>query len=117
MAPHWPETSYFNIYVVIGFDGQQQNAGGLMGYARFPDSYDYFYESFMKVATLKNLNDTTLTHELGHAFDYTILFRGSTIPTRPLVLQILTVRQMETEFVILHHREACMELLFRVIPV
>lgn len=76
MAPHWPETSYFNIYVVIGFDGQQQNAGGLMGYARFPDSYDYFYESFMKVATLKNLNDTTLTHELGHAFGLYHTFQG-----------------------------------------
>ncbi|MDG4652668.1 zinc-dependent metalloprotease [Chryseobacterium arthrosphaerae] len=76
MAPHWPETSYFNIYVVIGFDGQQQNAGGLMGYARFPDSYDYFYESFMKVATLKNLHDTTLTHELGHAFGLYHTFQG-----------------------------------------
>ncbi|MCJ7933576.1 MAG: GEVED domain-containing protein [Chryseobacterium sp.] len=76
LAPHWPETSYFNIYIVIGFDGQQQNAGGLMGYARFPDSYDYFYESFMKVATLKNLNDTTLTHELGHAFGLYHTFQG-----------------------------------------
>ncbi|HAO29347.1 MAG TPA: secretion protein, partial [Chryseobacterium indologenes] len=45
LAPHWPETSYFNIYVVIGFNGQQQNSGGLMGYARFPETYDYFYES------------------------------------------------------------------------
>ncbi|NML68450.1 T9SS type A sorting domain-containing protein [Chryseobacterium sp. RP-3-3] len=76
LAPHWPETSYFNIYVVIGFDGQQQNAGGLMGYARFPESYDYFYESFMKVATLKNQNDTTLTHELGHAFGLYHTFQG-----------------------------------------
>jgi hypothetical protein len=76
MAPHWPETSYFNIYVVIGFDGQQQNAGGLMGYARFPETYDYFYESFMKVATLKNQNDTTLTHELGHAFGLYHTFQG-----------------------------------------
>lgn len=76
LAPHWPETSYFNIYVVIGFNGQQQNAGGLMGYARFPESYDYFYESFMKVATLKNQNDTTLTHELGHAFGLYHTFQG-----------------------------------------
>ncbi|GEN69648.1 zinc-dependent metalloprotease [Chryseobacterium rhizosphaerae] len=76
LAPHWPETSYFNIYVVIGFDGQQQNAGGLMGYARFPETYDYFYESFMKVATLKNQNDTTLTHELGHAFGLYHTFQG-----------------------------------------
>lgn len=76
LAPHWPESSYFNIYVVIGFNGQQLNAGGLMGYARFPDTYDYFYESFMKVATIKNLNDTTLTHELGHAFGLYHTFEG-----------------------------------------
>ena len=36
LAPHWPENSYFNIYVVIGFDGQQQLSYGLMGYAAFP---------------------------------------------------------------------------------
>ncbi|EJL72053.1 zinc-dependent metalloprotease [Chryseobacterium populi] len=76
LAPHWPETSYFNIYVVIGFDGQQQLSYGLMGYAMFPDSYDYSYESFMKVATIKNLNDTTLTHELGHAFGLYHTFQG-----------------------------------------
>ncbi|MDH6251240.1 hypothetical protein M2347_000967 [Chryseobacterium sp. H1D6B] len=76
LAPHWPENSYFNIYVVIGFDGQQQLTYGLMGYAMFPDSYDYSYESFMKVATIKNLNDTTLTHELGHAFGLYHTFQG-----------------------------------------
>ncbi|REC62705.1 secretion protein [Chryseobacterium pennae] len=76
LAPHWPESSYFNIYVIIGFNGQQLNSGGLMGYARFPDTYDYFYESFMKVATIKNQNDTTLTHELGHAFGLYHTFQG-----------------------------------------
>jgi hypothetical protein len=76
IAPHWPENSYFNIYVVIGFDGQQQLSYGLMGYAMFPDSYDYSYESFMKVATIKNQNDTTLTHELGHAFGLYHTFQG-----------------------------------------
>jgi hypothetical protein len=76
LAPHWPENSYFNIYVVIGFDGQQQLSYGLMGYAMFPDSYDYDYESFMKVATIKNSNDTTLTHELGHAFGLYHTFQG-----------------------------------------
>ena len=76
LAPHWPENSYFNIYVVIGFDGQQQLSYGLMGYAAFPTSYDYDYESFMKVATIKNQNDTTLTHELGHAFGLYHTFQG-----------------------------------------
>ncbi|WP_027381203.1 zinc-dependent metalloprotease [Chryseobacterium daeguense] len=76
IAPHWPENSYFNIYVVIGFDGQQQLSYGLMGYAMFPDAYDYSYESFMKVATIKNANDTTLTHELGHAFGLYHTFQG-----------------------------------------
>lgn len=76
LAPHWPENSYFNIYVVIGFNGQQQLTYGLMGYAAFPSSYDYDYESFMKVATIKNQNDTTLTHELGHAFGLYHTFQG-----------------------------------------
>lgn len=76
VAPHWPENSYFNIYVVIGFDGQQQLSYGLMGYAAFPETYDYSYESFMKVATIKNSNDTTLTHELGHAFGLYHTFQG-----------------------------------------
>lgn len=76
LAPHWPENSYFNIYVVIGFDGQQHLSYGLMGYAAFPTSYDYDYESFMKVATIKNTNDTTLTHELGHAFGLYHTFQG-----------------------------------------
>ncbi|KPH12241.1 GEVED domain-containing protein [Chryseobacterium sp. ERMR1:04] len=76
LAPHWPETSYFNIYVVTGFDGQQLLSYGLMGYAMFPDAYDYSYESFMKVATIKNSNDTTLTHELGHAFGLYHTFQG-----------------------------------------
>ncbi|WP_267406888.1 MULTISPECIES: GEVED domain-containing protein [unclassified Chryseobacterium] len=76
LAPHWPETSYFNIYVVIGFDGQQQLSYGLMGYAAFPDTYDFSYESFMKVATIKNQNNTTFPHELGHAFGLLHTFQG-----------------------------------------
>lgn len=76
LAPHWPENSYFNIYVVTGFDGQHQLNYGLMGYAAFPSSYDFNYESFMKVATIKNQNDTTLTHELGHAFGLYHTFQG-----------------------------------------
>ncbi|WP_449401379.1 zinc-dependent metalloprotease [Chryseobacterium wanjuense] len=58
------------------FDGQQQLTYGLMGYAMFPDAYDFSYESFMKVATIKNTNDTTLTHELGHAFGLFHTFQG-----------------------------------------
>lgn len=76
LAPHWPESSYFNIYVVIGFDGQQQLSYGLMGYASFPTNYDYNYDSFMKVATIKNTHDTTLTHEMGHAFGLYHTFQG-----------------------------------------
>lgn len=76
LAPHWPESSYFNIYLVIGFNGQQQQSNGLMGFASFPESFDNRYDSFMKVATLRNQDDITLAHELGHAFGLLHTFQG-----------------------------------------
>lgn len=76
LAPHWPETSYFNIYLVIGFDGDITNYG-LMGWAYFPTGNWDNYESFMKVATVTNANDSTLAHEFGHALGLYHPFDGA----------------------------------------
>lgn len=76
LAPHWPENSYFNIYLVIGFDGDIANYG-LMGWAYMPTVSLDNYESFMKVATVTNANDSTLVHEFGHALGLYHPFNGA----------------------------------------
>ena len=76
LAPHWPENSYFNIYVIIGFDGDKSTFG-LMGYCGFPTNPDAFYDSFMKVTVVTNVNDTTLAHEFGHGLGLNHTFNGA----------------------------------------
>lgn len=65
LSPHWPENSYFNIYIVLGFDGDKSTYG-LMGWCGYPTNPDYAYESFMKVTVVTNNNDSTMAHEFGH---------------------------------------------------
>ncbi len=65
LSPHWNESSYFNIYVVTTFDANTTTYG-LVGWAGLPTNSDAYYDSFMKVAVVKNLNSTTLAHEFGH---------------------------------------------------
>lgn len=65
LSPHWNESSYFNIYVVTTFDANTTTYG-LMGWCSYPTNSDYYYDSFMKIATLKNKDGTTLAHEFGH---------------------------------------------------
>ncbi|MDQ0068058.1 zinc-dependent metalloprotease [Chryseobacterium lathyri] len=67
LAPHWPEASYFNIYVITTFDGSTTPNAGLMGFAAFPNNLDSNYESFMKTGVVTNPHDTTFAHEFGHA--------------------------------------------------
>lgn len=67
LAPHWPEASYFNIYVISTFDGSTSANSGLMGFAAFPNNLDSNYESFMKSGVVTNAHDTTFAHEFGHA--------------------------------------------------
>lgn len=67
LAPHWPEDSYFNIYVISTFDGSTSPNSGLMGFAAFPLNYNQNYESFMKSGVVTNPHDTTFAHEFGHA--------------------------------------------------
>lgn len=77
LAPHWPEGSYFNIYVIIGFDGDKSNYG-LMGWCGYPTNSDDYYESFMKVTVVTNPNSTTLAHEFGHGMGLKHTFDGAT---------------------------------------
>lgn len=76
LAPHWPEASYFNIYLISMFDGDPTPNAGLMGFAAFPNSADNQYESFMKAGTVTNLHDTTFAHEFGHAMGLYHTFQG-----------------------------------------
>lgn len=83
IAPHWPESSYFNIYIVIGFDGDKSTYG-LMGWAGLPTNSNSSYESFMKATVVTNSNDSTLAHEFGHSLGLYHPFDGaSTMPTSP----------------------------------
>lgn len=66
LAPHWQESSYYNIYVVTGFDGNFRY-DGTVGWAYDPTVPDSFYETVMKVAVLRQNGDSTLAHEFGHS--------------------------------------------------
>ncbi|MDH6251257.1 hypothetical protein M2347_000984 [Chryseobacterium sp. H1D6B] len=76
LAPHWPEASYFNIYVISTFDAEASLNSGLMGFAAFPNSPDSGYESFMKSGVVTNAHDTTFAHEFGHAMGLYHTFQG-----------------------------------------
>ncbi|QDP84726.1 T9SS type A sorting domain-containing protein [Chryseobacterium sp. SNU WT5] len=76
LAPHWPEQSYFNIYVILGFDGDKSTYG-LMGWCGYPTNPDAYYESFMKVKVVTNVHDSTLAHEFGHGMGLKHTFEGA----------------------------------------
>lgn len=65
IAPHWPEASYFNIYIMNKVDGGGQY--GIMGWAGLPQNADANYESFMKSFVVTLQDDITLAHEFGHS--------------------------------------------------
>ncbi len=76
LSPHWAESAYFNIYIVLGFDGDK-GTSGLMGWCSFPSNPDSDYDSFMRVAVVTNNNDTTLAHEFGHGIGLDHVFEGA----------------------------------------
>lgn len=65
IAPHWPESSYFNIYIINKVDGGGQY--GIMGWAGLPTNPDSSFESFMKSFVVTLQDDITLAHEFGHS--------------------------------------------------
>lgn len=83
LAPHWPEASYFNIYVISMFDGDTSPNSGLMGFAAFPNNVDANYESFMKSGVVTNAHDTTFAHEFGHAMGLYHTFQGGNATGAP----------------------------------
>ncbi|WP_419869637.1 GEVED domain-containing protein [Chryseobacterium sp. CT-SW4] len=83
IAPHWPETAYFNIYIVSMFDGDTTPNAGLMGWAAFPNNLDVNYESFMKSGVVTNAHDTTLAHEFGHAMGLYHTFQDGNYAAQP----------------------------------
>jgi len=85
----WPNTTYYNIWVVAGIDGNM-GGGGVQGFAYFPgasssvDGAVILYNSFgydpggvlgYNLKSYTQLNVTTL-HELGHAFNLYHTFEG-----------------------------------------
>lgn len=94
----WPNSTYYNIWVVAGIDGNM-GGGGVQGFAYFPgasssiDGAVILYNSFgydptgtlgYNLKSYTNRNVTTI-HELGHAFNLYHTFEGdgsgSTCPT------------------------------------
>lgn len=74
-APHWPESSYYNIYIVTSIDGDSGEYG-TTGWARYPTVPWYMYDTMMKASVVTRNNGSTLAHEFGHAIGLYHPFRG-----------------------------------------
>ncbi len=75
-VPHWSEKSYYNIYLITGFDDNFGN-GGIMGYATYCTVPAQQYHSFMKVVCPTVDDSNTLAHEFGHALGLMHTFEGA----------------------------------------
>jgi len=64
----WPSSDYYNIWVVNTIDSAE-------GFAMFPGSSASTDGTMIRVNSINNLT-TTLTHELGHAFNFYHAFEG-----------------------------------------
>ncbi len=75
LAPHWPEDTYYNIYLVTGIDNNFSTTG-TMGYANYCDVPDAYYHAFMKASVVNIPNNITLAHEFGHSLGLKHTFEG-----------------------------------------
>ncbi len=76
LAPQWDESSYYNMYIVAGFDGNFTNYG-LMGYAGYPTNPDTHFRTVMKAPVVTKPNSKTLAHEFGHSLGLKHTFDGA----------------------------------------
>jgi PKD repeat protein len=75
-ASRWDPTSYYNIYLITEFDNN--NCGfGVQGYAYFATSHGTSVDGMVQLGCkFAESGNTTLTHELGHAFNLYHTFQG-----------------------------------------
>jgi hypothetical protein len=72
----WPNTEYYNVWVVDKIDGQDGTSGQFTaGYAYFPTAPADIDGTIM-LATQAAAGDITLPHEVGHAFNLYHTFEG-----------------------------------------
>lgn len=73
---YWNSTQYYNIWLVSQIDGNNGGAG-TQGYAYFASAHGSTFDGTLMLASKFKLRDnTTTTHEIGHAFNLYHTFEG-----------------------------------------
>ena len=73
-AHRWDPLAYYNIYVVIGIDGNCPSSSGIRGYANLPGAHGTDWDgTYIRYCAF---SETTLAHEIGHALNLYHTFAG-----------------------------------------
>lgn len=74
----WNPEKYYNIYVVNSISDSSCNRGGIQGYARYSGAHGSISDGtvIINCAFVDVLGNSTLAHELGHAFSLPHTFNG-----------------------------------------